>query len=84
MNNKKRTRVMTVYDFLLTHEYFTEEELDLAIKGWGDNEETYNTICQVRYAMDPDQLALEENERGENDFNITFSDYKSNLLPSAE
>lgn len=58
---------MTCYDYLLMYELFTEEELNLVIKGWGDNSDTYDTICQVRFAMDIDQLASEDN--------ITLTDY---------
>lgn len=47
----------TCYDYLLDFEYFTEEELNLCTKGWGDNADTYDIICQVRYGMDIDQLA---------------------------
>ena len=68
----------TVYEFLRENEYFTEEELNLVIKGWVDNEKTYDIICQVRYGMDADQLAYYYNE--ENEENISFSDYNSNLL----
>lgn len=51
----------TCYDYLLTYEYFTGEELNLCTKGWGDNSNTYDTMCQVRYAADVDQLAEEDN-----------------------
>ena len=55
-------RELTCYQFLLEYEYFTEEELNLVIKGWGDNPKTYDTICQVRCAMDIDQVAHEESK----------------------
>lgn len=48
---------MTIYDFFIDYELFTEEELQLVIKGWGDNLETYNTIAHVRYGYDVEQLA---------------------------
>ena len=70
-------RVLSCYAYLLEYEYFTEEELNLVIKGWGDNEKTYDTICQVRYAMDIDQLALEDSKHGER---IQLSDYNSTIL----
>lgn len=49
-----------IFDYLLVGNYFTEEELILVTKGFGDNVDTYNTICQVRYGMDFDQI--EESE----------------------
>lgn len=49
-----------IFNYLLEGDYFTEEELLLVIKAYGDNIDTYNTICQVRYAMDFDQI--EESE----------------------
>lgn len=52
---------LTCYDYLLDYEYFTEEELNLVTKGFGDCRETYDTICQVRYGFDIDQLADEDN-----------------------
>lgn len=36
---------MTCYDYLLEYEYFTEEELSLVISGWGNNQDTLDTIC---------------------------------------
>lgn len=65
-------REMSCYQYLLEYEYFTEEELNLVIKGWGDNEKTYDTICQVRYAMDIDQLAYEDSKGGDT---IVLTDY---------
>ena len=64
-------RKMSCYDYLLEYEYFTEEELDLVIKGWGDNPKTYDTICHVRYGMDVDQLVGEEED------DIELTDYHS-------
>lgn len=51
---------MTCYDYLSEYEYFTEEELNLVTSGWGNNSDTFDTICQVRYAMDVDQLAEQD------------------------
>ena len=51
-----------IFDYLVEYDYFTEKELLLVVKGWGDNEKTYNTVCQVRYGMDWDQLANEDNK----------------------
>lgn len=67
---------MTCYEYLLAYEYFNEEELNLVIKGWGDNAKTYDTICQVRYAMDIDQLALEDSKGGET---IVLTDYPNQI-----
>lgn len=49
-----------VYEALLEKELFTQAELDLVTNGWGLNLDTLNTVCQVRYGMDADQV-LEEN-----------------------
>ena len=68
----------TCYDFLLENEYFSEEELDLVTKAFGDNEKTYDAICQGRYGMDVDQVVYYHN--GENNENIWLSDYNSSLL----
>ena len=51
----------TIYNFLIDQELFNEEEISLCVTGWGDNLETYNTMCQVRYAMDVNQVAEECN-----------------------
>lgn len=69
-------REMTCYDYLLEYEYFNEEELNLVISGWGKNEKTYDTICRVRYAMDIDQLALEDSKNGEI---IVLTDYPNQI-----
>ena len=69
--------ILTCKDYLLQYEYFAEEEIDLVVRGWGDNPKTYDTICRVRYAMDIDQLALEDSKNGER---IKLSDYNSNIL----
>ena len=73
---EQTTRKMTCYDYLLEYEYFTEQELDLVIMGWGDNEKTYNTICRVRYSMDIDQLALEDSKGGDK---IILTDYPNQI-----
>lgn len=49
-----------IFNYLSTMNYFTESELLLVISGWGDNIDTYDTICQVRFAMDFDQLEDED------------------------
>lgn len=51
-----------IFNYLKDHRYFEHEELLLVIKGWGDNINTYDTICQVRFAMDFDQLEESEEE----------------------
>lgn len=73
---EQKTRNMTCYDYLLEYEYFTEQELDLVIMGWGDNEKTYDTICRVRYSMDIDQLALEDSKGGDK---IILTDYPNQI-----
>lgn len=73
----KEKREMTCYQYLLEYEYFTEEELNLVIKGWGDTSKTYDKICQVRYAMDIDQLALEDSKNGAT---IVLTDYPNQLF----
>lgn len=45
-----------IYEYLIEYQLFTEEELILVTKAFGDNIDTYNTICQVRFGMDFDQL----------------------------
>lgn len=54
-----------IYEWLLVNEKFTEDELSLVTKGFGDNINTYDTICYVRYGYDFDQLF--ESEQSEND-----------------
>ncbi len=73
---EQKTRNMTCYDYLLEYEYFTEQELDLVVKGWGKNEKTYNTICRVRYSLDIDQLALEDSKGGDK---IILTDYPNQI-----
>ena len=51
-----------IYNYLLINDYFTEEELNLVMKGWGDNTKTYDTICHVRYGMDFDQIWEADNK----------------------
>lgn len=57
---KIRTReskgVSDTYEALLEAGLFTEDELVLVTDGWGLNTDTLNRVCQVRYAMDADQL----------------------------
>lgn len=51
-----------IYNYLIDKEYFTEEELCLVVKAFGDNIDTYNTIIYTRYGYDFEQLYdLEEN-----------------------
>ena len=35
---------------------FDDDELSLVCCGWGQNDDTIDTICQVRFAMDFDQV----------------------------
>ena len=71
------SRELTCYQYLLEFEYFTDEELNLAVKGWGDNPKTYDTICHVRYAMTIDQMALEDKKLcGEK---IVLTDYPNQI-----
>ena len=72
-NTTMRKQKKTCYDYLLDYGYFTEEELNLVLCGWGRNEKTYDTICRVRYGYDIDQLALEDKD-------IFLTDYNSNIL----
>ena len=57
---KEEKNKMYCLDYLLDYELFTEDELILVRKGWGRNKDTYDRICQVRYGMDIDQLAEED------------------------
>lgn len=50
------------FNHLIDYGYFTWEELCLCIAGWGDNDQTYDTICHVRFGMDFDQLYQEDEE----------------------
>lgn len=49
-----------VYDALIDAGLFTQEELDLVTDGWGFSMRTLNTVCQVRFGMDADQVLEEE------------------------
>jgi hypothetical protein len=49
-----------VYNELVDRDFFTEAELLLVVKGWGYNMDTLDRVCQVRYAMDADQLLESE------------------------
>lgn len=69
------TKEMTCYEYLLAYEYFTEEELKIALC-FGDNNKTYDTICYGRYGMDIDQLALEDSKGGET---IVLTDYPNQI-----
>lgn len=53
---KESTGVSDTYEALLEAGLFTEDELVLVTDGWGLNEDTLDRVCQVRYAMDADQL----------------------------
>lgn len=50
-----------IFDYLIDNLYFTEDELILITKVFGDNIDNYNAICQCRYGYDFQQLI-------ENDF----------------
>ena len=64
----------TAAEFLIEGNYFTEEEITLVECGWGQNEDTYNTICQVRFAQDVDQIVEEYNEGLDEEDQIEIDD----------
>lgn len=49
-----------VYDALAERGLFTDSELELVTNGWGLNMDTLDRICQVRFAMDADQVLEEQ------------------------
>jgi len=50
------------FEYLEDYQYFTYEELNLVIRGWGDNDKTYDIICYVRYGMDFQQIVEKDDE----------------------
>ena len=44
------------WDWLVENELFDDDELRLVCCGWGQNDDTIDTICQVRFAMDFTQV----------------------------
>lgn len=49
-----------VYNELAERGLFTDSELELVTNGWGLNMDTLDRICQVRFAMDADQVLEEQ------------------------
>lgn len=58
-------KVTKVFDWLVDNGLFTENELVLVTKGWGYNMETLDNACQVRFAMNAQQLIDEAAENSE-------------------
>lgn len=65
MEQANKMSVVEKWDWLVSYELFTDDELSLVCCGWGQNDDTIDTICQVRCAMDFDQVYADV--MGEND-----------------
>jgi hypothetical protein len=55
--------VNALYQELLSHELFTENELVLVTNGWGLNEDTLNTACYARYGFNTAAQTLEDDDK---------------------
>ena len=57
--NYTKMEVDEIFAFLQDNNLFKYDELLLVIKCYGDNKETYDTICYCRYGYTFDQLIEE-------------------------